>query len=147
MITRPCMIDCTTWYSTVQGCGDVGKKSSDLKPRTIHPRVHHPHSSSSFVGCVHQFVRVDKNTFTMDLPIVFTADEMLEHGLLAIGSKHKGNEDLSCKWKVLRFIASFGCKPLVASQIWLDLQTRDVPKAYINAEDHNINYFLMSLIF
>jgi len=105
--------------------------------------IHHPHSSVAFIS----FSMLTKIPFTMDLPIVFTANEMLEHGLLAIGSKHKGNEDLSWEQKVLRFVASFGCKPLVASQIWLDLQTRDVPKAYINAEDHNINYFLMSLIF
>jgi hypothetical protein len=61
--------------------------------------------------------------------VVFTAEEIMRHGLLLVNYSRKRIKKAKTKRNIERFKGHFGSKPAVIAQIWEDLQTTQVEAA------------------
>jgi hypothetical protein len=79
---------------------------------------------------------------------IYTEDEMLDHGLLAVGWKHDEFSHLQHKTKVERFRSEYGARPAVLAQLWEDLQTTKVERANIlKAKIRKLKLFFAAMHF
>lgn len=80
--------------------------------------------------------------------VSFTADQMLEKGLLLAGIHTKRLESQKKETLVQTFIDRYGSRPVVYAQIWEDLQRTTVAEALVPVKDRDkVDYFFMALHF
>jgi hypothetical protein len=81
---------------------------------------------------------------------ILTADKFLWYGLELVGGwySQNGQERRTCRAsKIEEFSAFFGSKPNVLAELWVDLQSTNLPLAQISGKDVNVNMFLMAMHF
>ena len=79
---------------------------------------------------------------------IYTEDEILEQGLLAVGWEPHEFNHLKGKTKVERFRSEYGAKPAALAQLWEDLQTTKVEGAnIIDAKVRSLTLFFAGLHF
>jgi hypothetical protein len=79
--------------------------------------------------------------------VVYSCDEILERGLLAVGIV---DPSTACRDSNLdSFHSHYGSNPIVYAQIWEDLQTTEIEEAKISGAVANtgLDYFLMEIHF
>jgi hypothetical protein len=82
----------------------------------------------------------------MVLPVIYTADEILEKGLKIVGFPLR-RQQVNRMTQIERFVGHFGSKPVVYAEIWEALQTTAIEDARIDDKDLHIKYFFMTLAF
>ena len=83
----------------------------------------------------------------MDAGNVLTPDDMLRHGLMAVGfAKHQIHK-VARATNLKRFRAHFGSNPIVYAFLWGDLLSTPNQNARIEASNADLNAFLMCLHF
>lgn len=82
------------------------------------------------------------------MPIaLITPDQMLQHGLLAVGFALHRIQQVSRATNLGRFRAHYGSNPVVYAQIWEDLQCTPTLDARFETTASTVNLFLMTIHF
>lgn len=90
---------------------------------------------------------MDDDSFVDEDLVVLTPDELMITGLLQIGYFEKEIQNVVQSTNETRFQAFYGCSPMVAAQIWMDLQTTEIDEAHLEPKQRQIHYYLMALNF
>jgi len=82
---------------------------------------------------------------SQDVSTTHTVDETMKIGLKRVNCKHKRIKRARTKRNIHPFVGHFGVPLMVATQVWEDLQTTTTPEAFVEAENCNLDHFLMGL--
>jgi len=82
---------------------------------------------------------------SQDASTMCTADGIMKIGLKRVNYKRKRIKRARRKRNVCPFVGHFGVPSTVAAQVWEDLQTATTPEAFVEADNRNIDHFLMAL--
>ena len=95
----------------------------------------------------HAYCDNTSNLVIQIMPVIYTADDILEYGLEIVGFAIHRQEQVCRKTQLERFASHYGSKPVVYSEMWEDFQTTPIEAARIQRKDLNLDYFLMALTF
>jgi hypothetical protein len=83
----------------------------------------------------------------METGHVVTPDEMLRHGLMAVGFTEDRIKKVARATNLKRFRAHYGSNPIVYAYMWADLLRATNQNARIDAADADLHAFLMCIHF